>query len=74
MDFLKLVVIGFVIAIPVAWYTMNRWLQDFGYKVDIGIAVFILAGMSAVFIALITVGWQSVRAALANPVDSLQTE
>ncbi|MEX2601797.1 MAG: ABC transporter permease [Balneolaceae bacterium] len=73
-DFLKLVVIGFVIAVPVAWYVMNRWLEDFAYRIDIGPGVFLLAGSVAVLIAFATVSWQSVRAALANPVDALRSE
>ncbi len=73
-DFLKLVLIGFVIAVPVAWYFMNQWLQDFAYRIDIGIGIFLLAGGLTLLIALATVSWQSVRAALANPVDSLRSE
>ncbi len=73
-DFLKLVIIGFLIAVPVAWYAMNQWLSDFAYRIEIGAGIFILAGLSAVCIALVTVSWQSVRAAVANPVDSLRSE
>lgn len=73
-DFLKLVAIAIVIASPIAWYTMNAWLQDFAYKIDISWWVFALAGLLAVAIALFTVSFQSVRAALRNPVESLQSE
>jgi len=73
-DFIKLVMIGFVIAIPIAWYVMNRWLADFAYRIEIGAGVFLLAGTAAVLIALATVSWQSLRAATANPVESLRTE
>lgn len=73
-DFLKLVAIGFVIAVPIAWYAMNKWLADFAYRIDIGIGIFLLAGGLALLIALATVSWQSIRAALANPVDSLRSE
>ncbi|MEX2601796.1 MAG: ABC transporter permease [Balneolaceae bacterium] len=73
-DFLKLVFAGFVIAIPIAWYVMNRWLEDFAYRIEIGPGVFLLAGAVAVLIAFATVSWQSVRAAVADPVDSLRTE
>ena len=73
-DFLKLVALGFVIAVPIAWYAMNQWLQDFAYRIEIGAGIFVLAGAVALFIALATVSWQSVRAALANPVDSLRSE
>ena len=73
-DFLKLVVVAIVIASPIAWYAMNAWLQDFAYKIDISWWVFALAGVLAVGIALLTVSFQSVRAALANPVESLRSE
>ncbi|MPR34787.1 ABC transporter permease [Salmonirosea aquatica] len=73
-DFLKLVLIAIVIASPVAWYTMHEWLADFAYKIDISWWVFILAGGMAAGIALLTVSFQSVRAALMNPVKSLRSE
>ena len=73
-DFLKLVGIAIVIASPLAWWTMNRWLQDFAYKIDIEWWVFALAGLLAVGIALLTVGFQSVKAALSDPVKSLRSE
>jgi len=73
-DFLKLVALGFIIAVPIAWYAMNRWLADFAYKIEIGPGIFLLAGGLALLIALATVSWQSIRAALANPVESLRSE
>lgn len=73
-DFLKLVLIAIVIATPIAWYAMNRWLQDFAYKINIEWWVFSLAGMLAVTIALLTVGFQSMKAALMNPVKALRSE
>ncbi len=73
-DFLKLVLIAIVIASPIAWYAMNRWLQDFAYRIDIEWWVFALAGLLAVGIALLTVSFQSVKAALMNPVNSLRSE
>ncbi|MBC7570314.1 MAG: ABC transporter permease, partial [Spirosoma sp.] len=73
-DFLKLVLIAIVIASPLAWWAMNRWLQDFAYKIDIEWWVFALAGLLAVVIALLTVSFQSVKAALMNPVKSLRSE
>ena len=73
-DFLKLVLIAIVIASPVAWYAMDRWLRDFAYKIDIEWWVFALAGGLAVGIALLTVSFQSVKAALMNPVKSLRSE
>ncbi len=73
-DFLKLVGIAIVIAAPLAWFGMNRWLQDFAFRIDIGWQVFALAGLTAVAVAFLTVSFQSVRAALANPVKSLRSE
>ncbi len=73
-DFVKLVLIGFVIAIPIAWYAMNRWLADFAYKIEIGPGIFVLAGAASLLIALLTVSWQSIKAAVANPVESLKSE
>ncbi|WP_266368142.1 ABC transporter permease [Tellurirhabdus rosea] len=73
-DFLRLVLIAIVIATPLAWWAMNRWLQDFVYRIDIPWWVFPVAGLLAVSIALLTVSFQSVKAALMNPVKSLRTE
>jgi putative ABC transport system permease protein len=73
-DFVKLVILGFVIAIPIAWYGMNQWLADFAYRIEIGPGIFALAGGAALVIALLTVSWQSIKAAVANPVDSLRNE
>lgn len=73
-DSLRLVLIAFVIASPVAWYAMHRWLQDFAYKIDIEWWVFALAGLLVVGTALLTVSVQSVKAALINPIKSLRSE
>ena len=73
-DFLKLVMLALVIAVPVAWYGMHRWLQDFAYRIDLQWWVFVLAGMAAVLLAFLTVGFQSMKAALANPVRALRSE
>ncbi|GAB3758275.1 ABC transporter permease [Spirosoma pomorum] len=73
-DFVKLVLIAIVIASPIAWYTMQRWLQDFASRIDIQWWVFAVAGLLAVGIALLTVSFQSLKAALVNPVKSLKTE
>ncbi|MEM9674491.1 MAG: ABC transporter permease [Bacteroidota bacterium] len=73
-DFLKMIFIGFLLAIPVAWYAMHQWLQDFAYRIDIEWWIFALAGIFAIAIALFTISSQSIRAALANPVDSLRNE
>ncbi|MDB5011444.1 MAG: yknZ 4 [Mucilaginibacter sp.] len=73
-DFIKLVLIAIVIALPVAWYVMQKWLQDFAYRVNIQWWILAIAGLAAILIAFITIGFQSVRAALANPVKSLRSE
>jgi len=73
-DFLKMVVIAVILATPLSWYLIGKWLDGFAYRVDIAWWVFPLAGLIAVFIAFVTVSYQSVRAAVANPVDSLRTE
>ena len=73
-DFLLLVMISFVIAAPLAWIIMHNWLKDFAYRIDIGWWIFVLAGLMAVVIALATISFQAIRAALANPVQSLRTE
>jgi putative ABC transport system permease protein len=73
-DFLKLVVIAILIATPIAWYAMSLWLQDFAYKIEIEWWVFALGGVLATSIAILTVSFQAIRAALMNPVKSLRTE
>ncbi|HET6253573.1 MAG TPA: ABC transporter permease [Puia sp.] len=73
-EFIKLVVIAVVIATPIAWISMDNWLQDYTYRIHITGVVFLLAGLLAIGIALLTVGYQSMRAALANPVKSLRSE
>jgi len=73
-DFMKLVAISFVIAAPLAWYFMNKWLQDFAYRVSISWWIFVAAGLAALLIALLTVSFQAIRAAISNPVKSLRTE
>jgi len=73
-DFLFLVLIAAVVAFPLAWWAMNKWLQDFEYRISISAWVFVAAGLSALFIALITVSFQAIKAAIANPVKSLRTE
>jgi len=73
-EFIILVAIGFVIASPIAWYFMDKWLQDYVYRINISWWIFLVGGISAVIIALITVSFQAIKAALANPVKSLRTE
>lgn len=74
VDFIKLVVIALVIASPIAWYFMDQWLQDFSYKVNISWWLFVAAGVAAVLIALVTISFQSIKAALTNPVTALRSE
>ena len=73
-EFLKWVVIANLIAWPVAWYALSSWLENFAYRTNIGIWVFILSGAVAVIIAILTVGFQAVKAAIMNPVESLRYE
>ncbi len=73
-DFLKLVIISIIIATPIAWWVMSKWLESFAYRVNISWWVFTLAGAFALLIALITVSFQAIKAAVANPVKSLRTE
>ncbi len=73
-DFLKLVLIAAVIAFPVAWWAMNRWLGDFAYRIHIGWWVFVASGIAAMLIALLTVSFQAIKSAIASPVKSLRTE
>lgn len=74
MDFMKLILIAIVIATPIGWYMMSRWLEDFAYRIDIQWWVFALAGAISLSIALLTVSYQSIRAGLVNPAKSLRTD
>jgi putative ABC transport system permease protein len=73
-DFARLVGVAFVVAVPVAYLAMNRWLQDFAYRIDISWTTFLIAGLAAFGIALLTVSYQSIKSALVNPVKSLRYE
>ncbi len=73
-DFLKLVIIAALITFPVAWWAMNKWLLDFAYRINISWWIFLVAGLVAVLIALITISFQAIKAAVSNPVKSLRTE
>jgi putative ABC transport system permease protein len=73
-EFLKLVLIAVIIASPVAWWAMNKWLQDFAYRTTIGWTVFLITALIALCIALLTISFQAIKAAIANPVKSLRTE
>jgi putative ABC transport system permease protein len=73
-EFLKLVIIASLIAFPVAWWAMNKWLQSFAYRINTSWWVFVVGGLVAMLIALVTVSFQTIKAAIANPVKSLRTE
>jgi putative ABC transport system permease protein len=73
-DFLWLVLLGFVVAVPVTWYYMNEWLANFAYKTEIGFSIFAIAGALTILISLVTVSVQALKAALANPVKSLRND
>ena len=73
-DFMKLVMLSIIIASPIAWWAMNKWLQDFAYRINISWWIFLVAGVVAMLIALLTVSFQAIKAAIANPVKSLRTE
>ena len=73
-SFVKLIMVAMLVAFPVAWYFMNKWLDNFAYKVHLGWIIFLIAGSVAVAIALLTVSYQAIKAAVANPVKSLRTE
>ena len=73
-EYIIWVMISIIIACPIAWYAMNKWLQNFAYRINISWWVFALAGVIALFIALLTVSWQSYRAAGKNPVEALRYE
>ncbi|WP_448701243.1 ABC transporter permease [Mucilaginibacter sp. AW1-3] len=73
-DFMKLILVSAIIATPIAWYSMNSWLQDFAYRISIHWWVFVVSGVMAMLIAFATISFQSVKAALANPVKSLKSE
>jgi putative ABC transport system permease protein len=74
VDFVKLVLIALVIAVPVSWYLMDRWLADYSYRIEITWDVFAIAGLTSVLIALLTISSESLKAALLNPVNKLRSE
>jgi putative ABC transport system permease protein len=73
-NFMMLVLISFALATPIAWYIMKKWLEDYTYRINITWDVFAFAGLAAFVIALLTISYQSIRAAIMNPVDSLKAE
>lgn len=74
VDFLKLVSVAILVSIPLGWYAMNKWLEDFSYRIEIGWGVFVFAAILAIVVAVLTVSYQSIKAAVANPINSLRTE
>jgi ABC-type antimicrobial peptide transport system permease subunit len=73
-EFIILISIAFLIATPLAWYFMNKWLQDYAYRINISWWLFAAGGLAAIIIALATISFQAIKAAVANPVKSLRTE
>ena len=73
-EFGKLIIIAMIIAIPISWYFMDGWLQEFHFRINLGPGIFIIAVAITLVIAWVTMSWQSIRAAIANPVDSLRDE
>ena len=74
VDFLRLVSVAILVSIPLGWYVMNKWLEDFSYRIEIGWGVFVFAAFLAIVVAILTVSYQSIKAAIVNPVESLRTE
>jgi len=73
-DIMRLVVIALLVAIPLAYMAINRWLQEFAYRVDFGIGTMVLSGLLTMALAMMAVGYQTLRASIANPVESLRQE
>lgn len=73
-SFIKLVLVGIAIATPLGWYFMNRWLENFAYKVTVGWWVYVFSGLLTLLIALSAIGWQSYKAATTNPVEVIRNE
>jgi putative ABC transport system permease protein len=73
-EFLIMVLIAFLIAVPLTWFIMHKWLEEFAYRINIGWMTFLVAGLIALLIAFLTVSYQAIKAAIANPIKSLRTE
>ena len=73
-EFTLLVIIGFIVAVPIAWYVLSGWLQEFAYHIPLGYAVFIFAGLVSLAIAWLTVSYQAIKVGLTNPSDTLRYE
>ncbi|MNN75104.1 FtsX-like permease family protein [compost metagenome] len=74
IDFIKLVVVAIFIATPIAWWAMDKWLQDYSYRIEIQWYYFVIAGLLAILISMATISYQAIKAALGNPVNSLRDE
>ena len=74
VDFLKLVAVAILVSLPLGWFIMNKWLEDFSYRIEIGFGIFALAAFLAIMVAVVTVSYQSIKAAIVNPVKSLRSE
>ena len=73
-EFIVLISIAFLIAAPIAWYFMHNWLQDYAFRIDISWWIFVAGGLVSIIVALVTVGYRAIRAAVVNPVTSLRSE
>jgi ABC-type antimicrobial peptide transport system permease subunit len=72
--FIWLILVAFIISAPLAWLAMNKWLEEFAYHITVGPAIFLVSMMAMVMLAALTISYQSIKAALVNPVDSLRSE
>jgi putative ABC transport system permease protein len=73
-EFGKLIIVAFILSVPIAWYAVNWWLESYMYKVEVGVLVYLLAGLASFLIAWITMGYQSIKAASSNPINALRSE
>jgi len=73
-DYLKLIGLALILSIPIAWYGVSQWLENFAYRIELHWSVFLFAGLLTIVVAVVTVGWQSIKAAIANPINSLRSE
>ena len=74
LDFLKMVILSIIIASPIAWYIMSHWLDRFAYKIDLSIWIFLLAGVIAILLVLLSTSYQAIKVAYKNPVDAIRYE
>ena len=74
MEFVQLVVLAFLLASVLSYFVMNQWLKDFQYRIEIGVGIFIVAGIASLMVALLTVSFQAMKASIANPVETLRSE